>query len=354
MRRGRRWRRPAMGTDAAHHEWTVAAGDVGKRLDRFLTEREVLGTRSQVHRLIAEGRVSVGGRVVKAGAALRAGDRIIAERPAPPEVHAEAAPIALDVLLEDDQFLAINKPAGLVVHPAPGHWQGTLVSALLHRWQLVPEGLDPSRLGIVHRLDKDTSGVLLIARTSSALANLGDQFRRREISKDYLALVWGAPRLARGVIDRPIGRHPVQRKKMAVNARGRVARTRYEVLEQFARIALVRAHPETGRTHQIRVHLAAIGHPVVGDALYARGHTDQAAVITRQALHAEAIGFRHPGTGEPVRITAPLSEDFAAAIAALRGTSLTSRGPSNSVRADPSVPRSSGQWPRPPRRRRPA
>ena len=343
-----------MGADVARHEWTVAADEAGKRLDRFLTERGVLGTRSQIHRLIADGRVHVDGRVVKAGAALRAGDRIVAERLAAPAVRAEAAPIVLDVLFEDEQILAINKPAGLVVHPAPGHWQGTLVSALLHRWGAAPEGVDPSRLGIVHRLDKDTSGVLLIARTAAALADLGGQFRRREIAKEYLALVWGAPRPARGLIDRPIGRHPVQRKKMAVHPRGRVARTGYEVLEQFARVALVRAHPETGRTHQIRVHLAAIGHPIVGDALYARGHVGQAAMIARQALHAEAIAFRHPGSGAPMRLVAPLAADFAAALAGLRGASLTSQGPSHSVRADPTVPRSSGQLPRSPRGRRPA
>jgi 23S rRNA pseudouridine1911/1915/1917 synthase len=343
-----------MAADGGRFQWTVGVADAGQRLDRFLTARQVLGTRSQVHRLIREGRVRVGGRVVKAGASLRAGDRIVAEPPAPLEVRAVAAPIALDVIFEDAQLLAINKPAGLVVHPAPGHWQGTLVSALLHRWRTVPEGIDPHRLGIVHRLDKDTSGVLLIARTAAALAALGDQFRRREVGKDYLALVWGTPRPSRGVIDHPIGRHPVQRKKMAVQARGRVARTRYEVLERFARTALVRAHPETGRTHQIRVHLAAIGHPVVGDSLYARGHPGQAQVMERQALHAEAIAFRHPATGAPMRITAPLAADFAAALAALRRASLTSPGPSNSVRAVSPVSRGSGQMPRPPRRARPA
>jgi len=308
-----------MGAEPARHTWTVAAADAGVRLDRFLTERKVLGTRSQIHRLIAEGCVRVGDRPVKPGTSLRAGDAIVVEPPAAPPVRAKAVPIALDVLLEDAHLLAINKPAGLVVHPAPGHWQDTLVSALLHRWSSVPEGFDPSRLGIVHRLDKDTSGVLLIARTPAALADLGDQFRRREISKDYLALVWGAPRQARGVVDQPIGRHPVQRKKMAVRARGRVATTRYEVVERLGRIALVRAHPETGRTHQIRVHLAAIGHPVVADSLYARGHPGQADLIARQALHAEAIAFRHPGTGERLRIEAPLPDDFAAALAALRG-----------------------------------
>jgi 23S rRNA pseudouridine1911/1915/1917 synthase len=307
-----------MASDAPRHVWTVGAADAGARLDHFLTERQVLGTRSQVRRLIAAGRVRIGDRVVKPGTALRAGDEIVAEPPPAPSTRAEASPIALDVLYEDASLLAINKPPGMVVHPAPGHWQGTLVSALLHRWAVVPAGLDPSRLGIVHRLDKDTSGVLLIARTAAALANLGDQFRRREVKKDYLALVWGTPRPPRGLIDRPIGRHRVQRKKMAVQARGRVATTRYEVVEQWERIALVRAHPETGRTHQIRVHLASIGHPVVSDLLYARGRAGQSELIGRQALHAEAITFRHPVSGEMMRLTAPLAADFAAALAVLR------------------------------------
>lgn len=307
-----------MVAEAAPHVWTVAAGDAGTRLDHFLTERRVLGTRSQVRRLIAAGRIQIGGRAVKAGMALRVGDEIIAEAPTAPVVRAVAAAIPLDVLFEDAFLLAIHKPPGMVVHPAPGHWQGTLVSALLHRWREVPAGLDPNRLGIVHRLDKDTSGVLLIARTAAALAELGNQFRRREVSKDYLALVWGTPRPPRGMVDRPIGRHPAQRKKMAVQARGRVATTRYEVLESLGPIALVRAHPETGRTHQIRVHLAAIGHPVVSDAVYARGHPGQSDLIARQALHAEAIAFRHPATGERLRLAAPLPADFAAALAALR------------------------------------
>ncbi|MBX3026290.1 RluA family pseudouridine synthase [bacterium] len=334
--------------------WTVGAAEAGARLDHFLTERQVLGTRSQVRRLIAAGRVRVGDRAVKPGTTLRAGDEIVADPLPLPEIRAVAAPIDLDVLFEDASLLAINKPPGLVVHPAPGHWQGTLVSALLHRWQAVPTDLDPDRLGIVHRLDKDTSGILLIARTSAALANLGDQFRRREIKKDYLALVWGAPRPSRGVIDRPIGRHPVERKKMAVRARGRVATTRYEVLEQSGRVALVRANPETGRTHQIRVHLASIGHPVVSDLLYARGHPGQSDLIPRQALHAEAIDFRHPTSGERMRLAAPLPTDFAAALAALRGTSLTSQMPSHSVPPDSTTRRRSGSTSRPSRRRSPA
>jgi 23S rRNA pseudouridine1911/1915/1917 synthase len=249
---------------------------------------------------------------------LRRGDRVVARRRPPPALHAEPAPIALDVLHEDEALLVINKPAGLVVHPAPGHWQGTLVSALLHRWPTLPPDLDAARLGIVHRLDKDTSGVLLIAKTAAALADVGRQFHDREIDKQYLALVWGVPRRRSGTISEPIGRHPVHRQRMAVRSRGRAALTRYEVLEGWGGVALVRAHPATGRTHQIRVHLAALGHPIVADRLYARGRNSRDLGLARQALHAESICFRHPGTGERMRIAAPLPADFAAAIAALR------------------------------------
>lgn len=306
-------------SEAVRFAWTIAGAQAGERLDRFLTAQAVLGTRSQVQRLIAAGYIRLGGaRVLKAGTLLRAGDEIAAEMPLARAVQAEPEAIALDVLHEDAALLAINKPPGLVVHPAPGHWQGTLVSALLHRWPELPPGLDPGRLGIVHRLDKDTSGVLLIARTAAALAELGRQFRTRAVEKRYLALVWGVPRRAAGLIEAPIGRHPVQRKKMAVVPRGRPARTRYEVLERFAGVALVAAYPETGRTHQIRVHLAQLGHPVVGDRLYGRPRSG-APPIGRQALHAQAIAIRHPATGEPLRIVAPLPADFAAALSRLRG-----------------------------------
>ena len=313
-----------MTTDPQNFEWQVEAESTGMRLDQFLTQRKVLGTRSQVQRLIESGGVRVGARAIKPGTTLRLGERVVVRRPPPPVLQAEAAPIELDVLYEDECLLAINKPAGLVVHPAPGHWQGTLVSALLHRWRTPPPGLDPARLGIVHRLDKDTSGVLLIAKTAAALAELGRQFHDREIDKQYLALVWGVPRRSRGTIDEPIGRHPVHRQRMAVRPRGRTAVTRYEVLEAWNDIALVRAHPETGRTHQIRVHMAALGHPLVADRLYARGRGSRDLGIARQALHAEAISFRHPATGAPMRIAAPLAPDFAAALAVLRGASRAS------------------------------
>jgi len=317
--------------------WIVDEASAGVRLDHFVTAQRELGTRSQVQRRIAAGDVAVNGHVVKSGTPLRTGDRVTVAAPSPPVSVAQAEPIALDVLYEDEALLAINKPAGLVVHPAPGHWQGTLVNALLHRWPQASDELDPTRLGIVHRLDKDTSGVLIIARSGAALAELGRQFKSREVRKQYVALVWGAPRAASGMIDAPIGRHPVRRKRMAVHAKGRVARTRYEVCERFGAVSLLRVFPETGRTHQIRVHCAALGCPIVADPLYARPRATFALPIDRQALHAERIEFRHPIDGRPVCLTAPLAADFAMALAQLRGKSLTSKEAFTSVRGGPSA-----------------
>lgn len=314
--------------------WTVGAGDGGVRLDLFLTRKGVLGTRSQVARLIAAGRVLLRGRSGKAGVLLRIGDEVTAEPQPFALLQAEAEPIALEVLYEDDALLAINKPPGMVVHPAPGHQRGTLVSALLHRWASPGEGLDPGRLGIVHRLDKDTSGVLLVARTPDSLAELARQFRVREVRKEYLALVVGAPRESSGTIEAPIGRHPTLRKKMAVRPQGRSARTRYEVLERLNGLTLVRAFPETGRTHQIRVHLAALGTPVACDPLYGRSRTTLSMPLGRQALHARAIEFTHPDTGVRLRIEAPLAGDFARALANLGAKTLTSSRPFHSVSAE--------------------
>ena len=311
-----------MTPDCPRYDWKVAAADARLRLDRFLTQRGVLGTRSQIQRLIGDGLVRVDGRLVKAGAVLRAGQRVSVERPVALASTLEPEAIALDVLYEDAVLLAINKPAGLVVHPAPGHWRGTLVNALLHRWGPRP-GLDPSRLGIVHRLDKGTSGVLIVAKDVASVAALAGQFRRREVHKQYLALVWGRVRRERGVIAEPIGRHPVHRKQMSVRVRGREAVTRYVVIERFAGITLLRAYPETGRTHQIRVHLAALGHPVVADPTYARGRSSYPRVLQRPALHAESLSFCHPDTGERITVTAPLAADFALTLEELRVAALT-------------------------------
>jgi 23S rRNA pseudouridine1911/1915/1917 synthase len=300
------------------HTWVVTVEDGRTRLDRFLAARRELGTRSQVQRLIAEHLVWVEGREVKAGTLLRVGQTVRVERPALPVTTARAQAIDLTVLLEDDWLMVIDKPAGLVVHPAPGHWQGTLVNALLHRWRATAD-LDPSRLGIVHRLDKDTSGVLIVAKDAGTLEALGRQFRRRQVHKQYLALVHGRLKADRGSIDRPIGRHPVHRKRMAVREHGRSAVTRYEVLERFDRATFVRLFPETGRTHQIRVHLASLGHPLLSDATYAASRTLPLSSLQRHALHAELIAFQHPATAAPVSVIAPPPPDLQAALSELRG-----------------------------------
>jgi 23S rRNA pseudouridine1911/1915/1917 synthase len=301
----------------------VAAADSKQRLDRYLAMQAKWGTRSQVRRLIAEGCVRLDGRPAKAGAVLRTGQVIsIAGRPRPVPEGVVAEPIPLDVLHEDDWLLVINKPAGLVVHPAPGHWSGTLVSALLHRWQGAPAGLDPRRPGLVHRLDKDTSGVLVVAKDAETLADLAAQFKNREVEKQYLALVWGRPRPLRGTIDEPIGRNPVHRKRMAVRRAGRAAQTRYEVVESVDGMTLVRLWPRTGRTHQLRVHLASIGHPIVGDAVYGRGRKRGTPVsVARQALHAEQLAFRHPHSGDRLRFRAPWPPDLAALSVAAKALS---------------------------------
>jgi 23S rRNA pseudouridine1911/1915/1917 synthase len=297
------------------HDRRIVVGveDAGQRLDRYLTKDGAWGSRSQVQRLIGAGCVRLDGAVVKAGASVRAGQTIEVHDPGPPQrAGLEAEDIPLSVVYEDEWILVINKPAGLVVHPAPGHWRGTLVSALLHHWRGPRPGLDPQRPGIVHRLDKDTSGVLVIAKDAATLAELGRQFKDREVEKQYVAVVWGKVRSSRGTITHPIARNRVHRKRMAVRAGGRQAVTSFEVIERFDAVTFLRLSPHTGRTHQIRVHLAALGHPIVGDALYGRQRRAEAPpLIARQALHAERIAFRHPHTGARVSFHAPLPDDMA-------------------------------------------
>lgn len=299
--------------------WRVPPESAGCRLDRYLVETGALGSRSQIARIIAGGGVEVDERPAKAGQALRAGQRIEVQVPAPADaITAVAEPIDLRVLFEDAYLIAIDKPAGLVVHPAPGHWSGTLVNALLHRWGGGRPGLDPERCGIVHRLDKDTSGVVLVAKDVETHEALARAFRRREVRKQYTALVYGVPRDERGEIDQPIGRHPSERKKMSVRSGGRAALTRYEVVERYRGAALLRLYPVTGRTHQIRVHLASIGHPVLADPLYARGRQEPRTDLRRQALHAERLRLAHPHSGEELRLHAPCPPDILAAIERLR------------------------------------
>jgi 23S rRNA pseudouridine1911/1915/1917 synthase len=303
----------------------VPPAAAGERLDRYLTGLGQHGSRSRVQRLIEAGRVRLNGKVVKAGFLLRAGDEVAVEVAEAEEESPATRPppedIPLAVLHEDQDLLVIDKPAGLVVHPAPGHWRGTLVGALLHRWQGGDPGLDLGRPGIVHRLDRDTSGVLVIGRTPETVALLSAEFKARRVEKEYLAVVWRCPRPRDGVIDRPIGRHPRQRKRMAVREGGRAAVTHYEVTEDFGDLAVVRLRPETGRTHQLRVHLAALGHPLLGDRVYGRVRNvadDLLRAFPRHALHAASLAFLHPRTGEAIRFEAPLPEDLGALLAHLR------------------------------------
>ncbi len=301
---------------------SIAVASARGRLDRFLAARGDWGSRSQIQHRIERGEISVNGKAAKPGTVLRRGDvvRITLCAAAPPD-EIEAADIPLEVLYEDEDLLAINKPPGMVVHPAPGHRQDTLVSALLHRWQGPRPGLDERRPGIVHRLDRDTSGVLLIGKTAETVTRLASQFRSRSVRKEYLAVVWRCPRPPSGVVDRPIGRHPTQRKRMTVRAGGRPALTRYKVVEDYGDAAVLRVLPESGRTHQIRVHLAAIGHAVVGDPLYGRRPAGADAVLAafpRQALHAAAISFRHPRSAAPISLEACPPDDLQRLLAYLR------------------------------------
>ena len=294
------------------------------RLDLFLVATGVARTRSQAKAWIDAGRVRVGGKVRKAGFGVDGGERIEVDPPPEPALAVEAEDLPLTILHQDEDLLAIDKPAGMVVHPAPGSWRGTVVNALLHR-QLVSAAPSDERPGIVHRLDKETSGVLLVARTPRAHEALARAFHDRMVKKTYLAIVLGVPRRRTGSVEWAIGRHPRNRKRMSVRSpRGRSARTDYAVIETFAGVSLVRVEPETGRTHQIRVHLAALGHPVLADPLYGarRGRAypprGPARSFARQALHAAEIAFRHPVSGEEMHLTAPLPADMSDLLSALR------------------------------------
>jgi 23S rRNA pseudouridine1911/1915/1917 synthase len=299
------------------HQLVVDAGGAGVRLDAFVTASRVASTRSQVRQLIDRGLVRVDGTVRKAGYALRTGERIEIEVPPPAPAQATAEDLPLEVLYEDALVIAINKAPGMVVHPAPGRWHGTLVNALLHRWGRLPSN-DDARPGIVHRLDRDTSGVMVIARTPHALEHLSRQFHDRTVTKRYVALVRGVVRDDELAIDAPIGRHPVERKRMSTRARhGRAALTRVRVRERFTATTLVDAMPETGRTHQIRVHLAARGHPIVGDAVYGRAGGGP-PLIGRQALHARSLTVTHPEQNERLTFDAPLWPDIERLIEILR------------------------------------
>lgn len=295
--------------------FVVSSEMTGQRLDRVLANLTE-ATRSHIKMLIEHACVRVAGEVRKAGYILRSGEEIEVWPIADPPAEALPQDLPLDILYEDEFLAAINKPPGMVVHPAPGQWHGTIVNALLARWGWREGTPGTLRPGIIHRLDKDTSGVLLVAKDPTTQERLSLQFKERQVQKMYVAVVVGRLSPLRGEIHLPIGRHPSDRKKMSVHARrSRAAVSRYQVVGEALGISLVRLFPETGRTHQLRVHLAALGHPIVGDLLYGSSgrFCDLPPVLRdfpRQALHARAIRFHHPITQQLLTLWAPYPEDL--------------------------------------------
>jgi 23S rRNA pseudouridine1911/1915/1917 synthase len=310
--------------DAAIAPLTLVAAESSGRLDRWLAGQLPDRSRSEIQRWIESGLVTLGARPLKASHRVAAGDEISLSIPAPAAYAVEPEPIPLDVLYEDADLLVINKPAGMVVHPAAGNWHGTLVNAVLCRCPDLGGVGGAGRPGIVHRLDRDTSGVILVAKNDAAHRDLQAQFKARRVQKSYLALVYGLLTPERGEITAPIGRDARDRKRMAVvqTNQGRPATTRYETLAIYRspatgeRLSLLACYPLTGRTHQIRVHLAYARHPIVGDALYG-GRRKAAVGCPRQFLHAERIRFRLPRSGEEVEFCAPLAPELQEVLARL-------------------------------------
>jgi 23S rRNA pseudouridine1911/1915/1917 synthase len=293
----------------------------GLRLDRYLVDVQPEFSRSQAQRLIADGLVAVNDTPSKASCKVRSGDRVAVTilPPAPPALAPE--PMPLQVVYEDSDLVVINKPAGLVVHPAPGHPAGTLVNALLAHCPDLSGIGGVERPGIVHRLDKDTSGLIVVAKNQHAHNSLTRQIKDRAVTKCYLALVHGEPRPAQGVINAPMGRDPRHRQRMAVVAGGREAVTHYRTLERLGACTLLEVQIQTGRTHQIRVHLSFLGYPVVGDAVYGRkrkGSGGTGETLQRQFLHAYRLGLKLPSSGEYREFRVELPGDLQQVVAALR------------------------------------
>ncbi len=318
----------------------VEAAEAGSRLDAFLARRLSKYSRVQLRKVIGAGGVRVNQQGTKVAHRLTAGDRVSVVLPPMNAAGPHPENIPLDVLYEDDAIIAVNKPPGMVVHPARGHWSGTLASALSFHFQQLSTVGGETRPGIVHRLDRDTSGVIVVAKTDPMHFALAAQFENRTTEKEYLAITAGVPDRDRDLIEQPIGMHPQQREKMAIRAghsTSREATTFYEVVERFAGYAAVKVLPKTGRTHQIRVHLAHIGCPVLCDKLYGgraeitrgqlRRHSlhgpqsddDGEVLLSRQALHARRIKLAHPATGEPIEFSAPLPADLQGVLNELRG-----------------------------------
>ena len=300
-------------------ELTAATEHAGVRLDAFLSADGAL-TRSQAARLIAEGRVRVNGKPAAKSARLSGGETVTVDVPQLRETALSPQDIPLDVVYEDDDVIVVNKPTGLVVHPAPGHPDGTLVNALLHHCGDSLSGIGgEKRPGIVHRIDRDTSGLIIAAKNDAAHLTLSAQLKDHSLSRTYECLVTGNMKQDSGTVDAPIGRSSADRKKMAVVPTGRRAVTHWEVVARYPGVTHLRCRLETGRTHQIRVHMAHIGHPILGDTVY--GAKEPVPGLTGQCLHATGLRFVHPRTGEPVELHCPLPPEFTAMLQKLQNKS---------------------------------
>ena len=291
----------------------------GGRLDLFLARHEPKLTRSRIKRLIDSGHILINGQVPKVSQRLHPGDRVVITVPPPAPIELEAQEIPIPVMFQDHDLIVVDKPAGLSVHPGPGHPNHTLVNALL---ALCPDisGIGGYlRPGIVHRLDKDTSGLMVVAKTDAAHLDISRQIKERRVRKGYLALVRGRLEPDKGTIEAPVGRHPVHRKRMAVVNGGKEAKTSYHVIRYLPEASFLEVFPETGRTHQIRVHFASLGHPLIGDGLYGRKHS----FLDRHFLHAHLLGFTHPTRGESLEFTSPLPQDLRQTLGWLEESSLS-------------------------------
>lgn len=295
----------------------IVVTDAGKRLDKLISEQLPELTRSAVQHLMQDGCVTISGKPVKKNTKAAAGDVITVELPEPKEVAIEPENIPLDIVYEDADIIVVNKPKGMVVHPAPGNWNGTLVNALMYHCGNSLSGINGEiRPGIVHRIDKDTSGLLVVAKNDRAHQSLAEQIKVHSAGRRYYAVVYGTPKEQKGTVNAPIARHPVDRKKMAVVAGGREAITHYEVLEHYSGYSYLTFLLETGRTHQIRVHMAHIGHPILGDPLY--GPSKDKWKLQGQCLHAGELSLTHPVTGERMTFQAPLPAYFTTVLQKLR------------------------------------
>ncbi|KMT21439.1 RluA family pseudouridine synthase [Clostridium cylindrosporum] len=297
--------------------FTIDKEDANKRIDVYLSENIEDMSRSQIKKLIDDETVKVNGKIIKSNYKTKENDSLEITIPEPKNLELIAEDIDIDIIYEDDDIAVVNKAKGMVVHPAAGNYTGTLVNALLYKCNNLSSINGVIRPGIVHRIDKDTSGVLVIAKNDMAHRSLSEQIKNHTVKRCYLALTEGVIKVDSGTVNAPIGRHPVERKKMAITEKNsRHAITHFKVIERFQRNTLIEARLETGRTHQIRVHMAHLGYPLVGDPVY--GFKKQKFNIKGQALHARTLGFMHPRTGEYVEFSSDIPDDFKRVLSRIR------------------------------------